>query len=68
VNVEVNGEARDVADDATVGDVVRALVTDPGRPGVAVAVDGEIVPSRAWDHTTLTHGARVEVVAAVQGG
>jgi sulfur carrier protein len=43
----------------------------PGTPegrGVAVALDGEVVPRGQWQRTDLDDGARVEVVVAVQGG
>ena len=36
--------------------------------GVAVAIDGEVVPRGRWDDVALADGARVEVVQAVQGG
>jgi sulfur carrier protein len=36
--------------------------------GVAVAVDGEVVPRSEWGRLTLAEGARVEVVDAIQGG
>jgi sulfur carrier protein len=36
--------------------------------GVAVAVDGEVVPRSRWAATALADGARVEVVDAIQGG
>ena len=35
---------------------------------VAVAVDAEVVPRGQWETTTLTEGARVEVLRAIQGG
>ena len=38
------------------------------RTGVAVAVDGEVVPRADWPATALADGARVEVLTAVQGG
>jgi len=66
VNVTVNGESREVADGATVADLLAEL----GLPasGIAVAVDGEVV-TRAWHaRTVLTDAARVEVLTAVQGG
>ena len=40
----------------------------PDRRGVAVAVDGEVVPRSAWQTTALRDGQRVEVVGAIQGG
>lgn len=68
MEVEVNGERHDLEEGSTVADVVRLLGRDPTRPGVAVAVDGEVLPRRDWSGFILGEGARVEVVAAVQGG
>jgi sulfur carrier protein len=39
-----------------------------GQDGVAVAVNDEVVPRRAWSATALADGDRVEVLTAVQGG
>jgi sulfur carrier protein len=66
VVVWINGERREVAADARVLDALSAL----GLPhaGVAVAVDGEVVPRAQWAGTVLDDGARVEVLTAVQGG
>jgi sulfur carrier protein len=36
--------------------------------GVAVAVDGEVVPRASWSTFALVDGARVEVLTAMQGG
>jgi sulfur carrier protein len=36
--------------------------------GVAAAVNGDVVPRRAWAATPLRDGDQVEVVTAVQGG
>jgi sulfur carrier protein len=66
--VVLNGEPRDLGEGAT----VRAAVTATGAPsegrGVAVALDGEVVPRGRWDDVPLREGQRVEVVRAVQGG
>jgi sulfur carrier protein len=66
VDVWINGERRELADGATVPDALGALGLP--RAGVAVAVDGEVVPRARWDATALADGARVEVLTAVQGG
>lgn len=66
MRIEVNGEPREVTAATTVGDLLDTLVED--RRGVAVAIDGEVVPRSGWDETDLHDGARVEVVGAVQGG
>jgi len=66
VVIWINGVARQVADDARVLDALGAL----GLPqvGVAVAVNGEVVPKVRWAEAALADGARVEVLTAVQGG
>jgi sulfur carrier protein len=68
VNVQLNGEWRDVADGATVADAVALLGVPLDARGVAVAVDREVVRRGAWEQTVLTAGARVEVLTAIQGG
>jgi sulfur carrier protein len=62
----VNGERREVPEEATVASLVEQLSASPR--GVAVAIDGEVVPRGRWGATSLPDGARVEVVAAIQGG
>ena len=64
--VFVNGEYRELPDDATVESVVRELGVD-GR-GTAVAVNGEVIPRGEWAGTGLRDGQEVEVLHAVQGG
>ena len=67
MRVSVNGVERELATGTTVADVVRSLVEAPER-GVAVAVDGEVVPHGRWQATSLAEGQAVEVLRAVQGG
>jgi sulfur carrier protein len=66
--IVVNGEPRDLVAGTTVAEVLEALGVAPGRRGVAIAVDGEVVPRGAWGATALPDGSRVEVVHAIQGG
>ena len=68
MTVEVNGRPVDLADGATLAAAIEASGTAPDRRGVAVAVDGEVVPRGEWDRTSLADGQRVEVLAAIQGG
>jgi sulfur carrier protein len=67
MTVVVNGQAVDLSDDAVLSDVVAREVATEGR-GVAVAVDGEVVPRGDWASTRLHEGQKVEVVGAIQGG
>jgi sulfur carrier protein len=66
MTVTINGEPRGVPPGVTLADVVGQLVESP--KGVAAAVNGEVVPRRAWPATVLADGDAVEVVTAVQGG
>jgi sulfur carrier protein len=68
VNVTLNGEARSLADHLSVRQAVAASGAEPGARGLAVAVDGEVVPRGEWDAVEIREGQRVEVVQAVQGG
>jgi sulfur carrier protein len=65
--VVVNGEPRAVAG-RTVAELLATLGVPAGGRGVAVAIDGEVVPRGGWDAHVLRPGARVEVLSAIQGG
>lgn len=62
----VNGEHRDLPVGCTVEDVVESL--SKGRAGIAVAVNGEVVPRSSWAKTELAEDDEVEVLTAAQGG
>jgi sulfur carrier protein len=64
----LNGEHVELGEGATAADAVAASGAPAPFQGVAVAVDGEVVPRSAWEATELHEGARVEVLQAVQGG
>lgn len=66
MKARVNGVERELADGATVADLLR-LLEIPGS-GVAVALNGEVVPRAEHPRTVLADGADVEVLTAVQGG
>jgi sulfur carrier protein len=68
MTIELNGNAVELPAGSRVDDVVSHAGADPERRGVAVAVDGEVVPRSEWEQTTLREGQRVEVVGAIQGG
>jgi sulfur carrier protein len=68
MNVVLNGEPHELPDEATVRAAIAASGAHGEGRGVAVALDGEVVPRGRWDATPLRDGQRVEVVQAVQGG
>jgi sulfur carrier protein len=66
--IVLNGEQADVPAGETVAAVLARLDLSPDARGVAVAVDGEVVPRAQWDSFALSERAQVEVLTAMQGG
>lgn len=64
MRVTVNGDERDLT--GSVADAVAELTG--AHRGVAVAVNGEVVPRGRWAETPLSDGDRIEVLSAAQGG
>lgn len=68
MRVSVNGEVRELPEGASVRDAALALGIEPAERGVAVAVDGTVVPRSEHESRRLSEGQRVEVVNAIGGG
>ena len=67
MRVILNGESRELSAGASLEAAVEASGA-PSTRGIAVAVDGEVVPRGEWGGFELHEGQRVEVLQAVQGG
>lgn len=65
--LKVNGTPEDHLV-ATVADLLRSKGLDPERKGIAVAVNGAVVPRRIWADAALSAGDAVEIIEAKQGG
>jgi sulfur carrier protein len=65
--IRINGQ-----DEVVVAGTLAALLeektVDVAQRGIAVAVNGEVVPRAAWAETPLRSGDRIEIVRARQGG
>jgi sulfur carrier protein len=66
--VIVNGQSAEIQPGQTVASVLDHLGLPLDARGVAVAVDGEVVPRTEWQTFALEGDARVEVLTAMQGG
>jgi sulfur carrier protein len=66
MRIDVNGEAREVAQGISVLDLLHVLGVQAGP--VAVEKNREIVPRAAHASTTLSDGDVLEVVSFVGGG
>lgn len=65
--IVLNGQPRELAAQTLAAALAELEVPGDAR-GVAVAVDGEVVPRARWGELELVEGARVEVLTAMQGG
>jgi sulfur carrier protein len=68
MELTVNGEARSAEPETTVADLMQQMGFEPAARGVAVAVNGAVVPSPSWHKKQLFEGDTVEIIHAVQGG
>jgi len=68
MRIELNGRAQELAEGATLDAAVRAAGATEDARGIAVALDGTVVPRSEWEQTPLREGQAVEVLAAIQGG
>ncbi len=65
--IRVNGENEPLAA-ATVEALLAEKAVDTAQRGIAVALNGTVVPRVAWCDTPLKAGDSVEIVRAKQGG
>jgi sulfur carrier protein len=65
--IVLNGEPRE-RDGATIVELLTELGVEDRARGVAVAVNGEIVPRAEWQRVRVDDGDRVEALSAMQGG
>jgi sulfur carrier protein len=66
MNIHINGQARDIADDLNVSGLLAELNMADKR--VAVERNGELVPKSLHAEQTLAEGDRIEIVQAIGGG
>jgi sulfur carrier protein len=67
VNIRINGQPEPLIV-ATLAALLEEKAVDTRQRGIAVAVNGAIVPRAAWPDTKLRAGDNIEIVRARQGG
>ena len=67
LTIHLNGEPREVPG-PELAPLLRELGVDPARGGVAVALNGAVVPRSGWGDARLSSGDALEIVGARQGG
>ena len=64
----VNGKEVETARDLSLEELLKQHLESGKLDGIAVAVNGEVVPKGSWSERTLQADDRVEIIRAVQGG
>ena len=65
--IRINGESEPLGV-ATLDALLAEKAVDTKQRGIAVALNGAVVPRAAWRDTVLRAGDSVEIVRARQGG
>jgi len=68
LRVTVNGAGTELPADSSVADLVARTFGSRSSDGVAVALNGAVVPRSRWAQTVVPAEAAVEIVTATQGG
>jgi sulfur carrier protein len=67
MRVTINGAEKEVGPATKVADVVSDFAGSRRR-GIAIALNGEIVPKSEWAEVAMHDGDRLEVLSAIGGG
>lgn len=65
--ISVNGEQKPL-NSSTLIELLEENGVDSGKGGVAVALNGEVVPRTDWAQTSMKQDDKVEIVHIVRGG
>ena len=66
--IQVNGKSELLTAATTLEALLAEKAVDTNQRGIAVALNGAVVPRAAWPATPLRPGDSVEIVRARQGG
>ena len=66
MQVEINGEKREVEEQMTLRELIESLALVPER--LAIELNHSVVRRADWPQTTLKDGDRIEIVHFVGGG
>jgi sulfur carrier protein len=66
-HIRINGEDEPLVA-ATLAALLEEKAVDVAQRGIAVALNGAVVPRAAWPQTPLKPGDNIEIVRARQGG
>ncbi|WP_035705416.1 sulfur carrier protein ThiS [Niveispirillum irakense] len=65
--ITINGKDL-LPDDHALTAIMADQGIDPAARGIAVALNGEVLPRARWADTVLVPGDKIEIVKVLQGG
>ena len=68
MNIKVNGETKKVSQGLTLHQLLLDLEIDPSRPGIAVAINQEVILRTQWREIEIQQDSEIEIIRAAQGG
>jgi sulfur carrier protein len=68
MKIVLNGTFEEIDEGSAVAGVVARVVEGDASRGVAVALNGEVVPKGEWADRSLAEGDRIEILRAIGGG
>ncbi len=68
MDIRVNGESKTIEPGMSVFELLLDLQIQPSQPGIAVALNREVVLRQLWQDTEIQPESEVEIIRAVQGG
>ena len=68
MDIRINGESKTVQQGLTVQQLLLDMRIDPSQPGIAVALDLEVIPRKRWQELEIPPTSDIEIIHAVQGG
>jgi sulfur carrier protein len=68
MKIKINGELKELKSKICLSELIQQHLNNKDPKGVAVAMNGKIIPKQQWRSTTLNDVDDIEIVHAVQGG
>lgn len=68
MKIILNGNKQDMFDGANLLNLLNQYKINNDKPGVAVAVNNDVILKSDWEHIKLKENDRIEIIKAVQGG
>jgi len=68
MNIIINGKPNPAPDDIRLDALIHVSTDRESTVGIAVAVNGHVIPHTQWAATSLHEGDAIEILQAVAGG